>query len=200
MTYLELENVSKSYGEKILFDAVSLHINKNQKVGLVARNGSGKSTLLRVAAGVDLPEGTHARVSLHPEARLGFLTQDADFDAHKRVIDIILDTGDPVLKLVARYQELMDRDPHHPDMQHVLHDMEEKGGWARESRIKEVLGKLNLHDLDKTVGQMSGGERKRLDLAARKAYATDLATWPGSSSRIRIFSSWTNRPTISMWR
>ncbi|MCF8239419.1 MAG: ABC-F family ATP-binding cassette domain-containing protein [Saprospiraceae bacterium] len=165
MTYLELENVSKSYGEKILFDQVSLHINKGQKVGLVARNGSGKSTLLRVAAGVDLPEGTHARVGLHPEARLGFLTQDAVFEDHKRVIDVILDTGDPVLKLVARYQELMERDPHHPDMEHVLHDMEEKGGWARESRIQEVLGKLNLHDLEKTVGQMSGGEKKRLDLA-----------------------------------
>lgn len=165
MTYLELDNVSKSYGEKILFDQVSLHINKGQKVGLVARNGSGKSTLLRVAAGVDLPEGTHARVAVHPEARLGFLTQDAQFEDRHRVIDVILNTGDPVLKLVARYQELMDRDPHHADMQAVLHDMDEKGGWAKESRIKEVLGKLNLHDLEKTVGQMSGGEQKRLDLA-----------------------------------
>ncbi len=165
MTYLELDNVSKSYGEKILFNQVSLHINKGQKVGLVARNGSGKSTLLRVAAGVDLPEGTHARVSVHPDARLGFLTQDAQFEEQHRVIDVILNTGDPVLKLVARYQELMDRDPHHVDMQTVLHDMDEKGGWAKESRIKEVLGKLNLHDLEKTVGQMSGGEQKRLDLA-----------------------------------
>ena len=165
MTYLELENVSKSYGEKILFDQISLHINKGQKVGLVARNGSGKSTLLRVAAGVDNPEGTHARVVRHPEAKFGFLTQDAQFPEHKRIIDVILDTGDPLLGLVARYQDLIERDPDNPSMQDILHEMDENGGWAIESRIKEVLGKLNLHDLERTVGKLSGGERKRLDLA-----------------------------------
>jgi ABC transport system ATP-binding/permease protein len=165
MTYLELENVTKSYGEKILFDRVSLHINKGQKVGLVARNGSGKSTLLRVAAGVDLPEGDHARVQLHPDARVAFLDQDHPFPSSMRVVDVVMDPADPVLGLVRRYQDLLHRDPENPEMQELLHRMDETGAWGRETRIREVLGKLNLHDLEQEIGRLSGGERKRIALA-----------------------------------
>lgn len=165
MTWLELENVSKSYGEKILFDQVSLHINKGQKVGLVARNGSGKSTLLRVAAGVDLPEGVHARVHRHPDSHMAFLDQDTGFPAGRRVGDVILDETDPVLHLVRRYQDMMRKDPDNPALQELVHDMEERGGWAREARIREVTGKLNIPDLDQDVSLLSGGERKRVALA-----------------------------------
>ena len=165
MTVLTLEQVSKSYGEKVLFDAVDLHINKGQKVGLVARNGAGKSTLLRVAAGLDRPEGVAARVLRHPDSRLAYLGQDADFPEHKRIIDIVLDQQDPVLGLIREYQDLVQSDPTSSRMQELLVAMEEQGGWRKETRIKEVLGKLNLHDLERPVGKLSGGERKRLDLA-----------------------------------
>lgn len=165
MTYLELEKVTRTYGEKVLFDAVDLHINKFQKVGLVARNGSGKSTLLRVAAGVDRPEGVHARVHRHPDARMAFLDQDSDYAPHLRIIDVVLDAQDPVLDLVRRYQRQVARDPLAPEMQELIHEMDEQGGWAREARVREVLGKLDLHDLERTVDKMSGGERKRIALA-----------------------------------
>jgi ATP-binding cassette subfamily F protein uup len=165
MTLLELEKVTKTYGEKVLFDEVSLHINKGQKVGLVARNGSGKSTLLRVAAGVDLPEGVHARVQRHPGVRMAFLDQDSPFPAGMRVIDAVLDADDPVLGLVRQYQETLLRNPEDPALQDLLHQMDERGGWERESRVSEVLGKLNLHDLEQDVAAMSGGERKRIALA-----------------------------------
>ncbi len=165
MTYLELEKVTKTYGEKVLFDQVDLKINKGQKVGLVARNGSGKSTLLRVAAGVDLPEGVHAKVQRHPDVRMGYLDQDTPFAEHLRVIDVILDAKDPVLAIVRKYQEMLVLDPENPALQDLVHDMDEKGGWTREARIREVLGKLNLHDLERSVSNLSGGERKRISLA-----------------------------------
>ncbi|MBP6184261.1 MAG: ABC-F family ATP-binding cassette domain-containing protein [Saprospiraceae bacterium] len=165
MTYLELEKVTKTYGEKVLFDQVDLKINKGQKVGLVARNGSGKSTLLRVAAGVDLPEGVHAKVQRHPDVRMGYLDQDTPFAEHLRVIDVILDAKDPVLAIVRKYQEMIARDPENPTLQDLVHAMDENGGWTREARIREVLGKLNLHDLERSVSNLSGGERKRISLA-----------------------------------
>jgi ATP-binding cassette subfamily F protein uup len=165
MTYLELEKVTKTYGEKVLFDQVDLKINKGQKVGLVARNGSGKSTLLRVAAGVDLPEGVHAKVQRHPDVRMGYLDQDTPFAEHLRVIDVILDAKDPVLAIVRKYQEMIARDPENPALQDLVHAMDENGGWTREARIREVLGKLNLHDLERSVSNLSGGERKRISLA-----------------------------------
>lgn len=165
MTYLDLEKVTKTYGEKILFDEVSLQINKTQKVGLVARNGSGKSTLLRVAAGVDRPEGIHAKVRLHPDARMAFLDQDHVFPEHLRIIDVIMRADDPVLSLVRQYQDMIAHDPENPQLQTLMHQMDEKEAWNKEAHIREVLAKLNLDDNERLIGQLSGGERKRVALA-----------------------------------
>lgn len=166
MTYLELEKVSKSYGEKILFDQIDLHINKGQKAGLVARNGSGKSTLLRVAAGVDLPEGVHAAVRRHPEAKLLFLEQDTLFPVGITVRDALLRSGNPVLALIGKYHDRMAADPADPRLQELIHQMDEQDGWSREARMWEVAGKLRLPDMGTVMDRLSGGERKRVALAA----------------------------------
>lgn len=165
MIYLELENVSKSYGEKILFNEVSLPINKGNKVALVAKNGTGKSTLLRIAGGVDLPEGVNARVYKHRDARMHYLVQEPDFGESQTVLDAVFEGNNPMLKAIERYERALLLPDKADDLQAALGKMDELQAWDFESRIKEVLTKLKIEDLNQAVGTLSGGQRKRLALA-----------------------------------
>jgi len=165
MIYLELENVSKSYGEKILFNEVSLPINKGNKVALVAKNGTGKSTLLRIAGGVDLPEGVNARVYKHRDARMHYLVQEPDFGESQTVLDAVFEGNNPMLKAIERYERALLLPDKADDLQAALGKMDELQAWDFESRIKEVLSKLKIEDLNQAVGTLSGGQRKRLALA-----------------------------------
>ena len=104
MNFLSLENVSKSYGDKILFEDISLQINKGQKVALVAKNGSGKSTLLRVITGQEPSEGEKSTVLRRKDIRLGFLIQEPEFHSEQTVLEAIFDSDNPITKAVKRYE------------------------------------------------------------------------------------------------
>ena len=105
MNFLTLENVTKSYGEKVLFQGISLHIDKGQKIGLIAKNGTGKTTLMRVIAGRESSEGESARVTLRKDIRIGWLDQDPDFHPDQDVLGAVLDN--PELGIVERHLGLM---------------------------------------------------------------------------------------------
>ncbi|WP_367391624.1 ATP-binding cassette domain-containing protein [Lewinella sp. LCG006] len=165
MIYLELENVSKSYGEKVLFDRISLPINKGNKVALVAKNGTGKSTLLRVAGGVDLPEGLGAKVYIHRDARMHYLVQEPDFGEEQTILDAIFEGDNPMLKAIERYERALLIPDKAEDLQKALSKMDELRAWDFEARIKEVLSKLKIDDLQKKIKHLSGGQRKRVALA-----------------------------------
>lgn len=165
MIYLELENVSKSYGEKVLFDRISLPINKGNKVALVAKNGTGKSTLLRVAGGVDLPEGLGAKVYIHRDARMHYLVQEPDFGEEQTILDAIFEGDNPMLKAIERYERALLIPDKSEDLQKALSKMDELRAWDFEARIKEVLSKLKIDDLQKKIKHLSGGQRKRVALA-----------------------------------
>ena len=165
MVYLELTDVSKLYGEKVLFDRVSLQVAKNTKVALVAKNGTGKSTLLRVAAGVDLPEGIGSKRYVHKEARMAYLPQEPDFGANATVMDAVFDSDNEMVRAVRDYEEALSR-PDQPDkLQDALTRMDRLRAWDIEARIKEVLSKLNIERFDQRVDTLSGGQRKRVALA-----------------------------------
>lgn len=164
MEYLKLENVSKSYGEKVLFDEIALTISKGSKIALIAKNGSGKSTLLRVISGNEAAEGERAKVFLNKSIKTAFLDQDPQFDAMKTVLEVLLSSDNPSIKAVREYEKAIvsgDEDK----IQDAIAKIEDLKAWDTESRVKEILYKLKLDDLDQLVGTLSGGQEKRLALA-----------------------------------
>lgn len=174
MIYLELKQVSKSYGEKVLFDRLDLPVNKGQKVALVAKNGSGKSTLLRVAAGVDLPEGVGSEIYIHRDARVGYLSQNPDFGDNQTVMEAVFESDDPRIKAVENYERAMLLPDRTEGVQQAVARMDELRAWDFEARIKEVLTKLNITDFEQRIGTLSGGQQKRLALAKMVIEDPDL--------------------------
>ncbi|MDX1942794.1 MAG: ABC-F family ATP-binding cassette domain-containing protein [Saprospiraceae bacterium] len=163
MNYLKLENVTKTYGEKVLFQNVSLQISKGQKIALVAKNGTGKSTLLRVIAGLEQPEGEQASILLRRDIRVGYLVQDPEFAEGATVIDAALDSDNPMIQVVKQY-ELAMLGVGEP-LEAVLAKMDDLKAWDVEARIKEILTKLKVSKFDQPVRMLSGGQKKRLALA-----------------------------------
>ncbi len=174
MVYLELTSVSKIYGEKVLFDRVDLQVAKNTKVAIVAKNGTGKSTLLRVAAGVDLPEGPGAKMYVHKDARLAYLPQEPEFGTNATVMDAVFDSDNDLVRAVRDYEEALSRTDQPERLQRALTQMDELQAWDIESRIKEVLFKLNIENFDQKVSTLSGGQRKRVALAKLIIDSPDL--------------------------
>jgi len=164
MEYLSLEKVSKSYGEKVLFDEIDLTISRGDKIGLIARNGSGKTTLLRVIAGEEPSEGERARLLLNRNIKTGYLDQEPDFDLNDTVGEAIFDVDIPVLKALKAYEDALSKGDSSL-IEEAMHKMDELKAWDAEAKAKEILYKLHLTDLDKKIGEMSGGQVKRLALA-----------------------------------
>lgn len=165
MNYLSLENVSKAYGEKVLFDNISLQISQGQKVALVAKNGSGKSTLMRVIMGKEAPEGENAKVEIHHSVRVGFLEQDPDFYPHHTILEAALDSDNPKIRALKDYEEALLNPEKTQQMQKAVQKMDDLKAWDFEAQVKEVLFKLNISDLKRVVNHLSGGQKKRLALA-----------------------------------
>ncbi|MBP7273901.1 MAG: ABC-F family ATP-binding cassette domain-containing protein [Saprospiraceae bacterium] len=166
MNYLTLENISKVYGEKVLFNNLSLQIAKGQKIALIAKNGSGKTTLLRVLAGEEAPEGEHAKILLRKDIHTRFLPQEPIFFDQHTILEAVLDGDNPMILAVKEYEKIIhSSQPDDASMQRAMTKMDDLKAWDFDARIKEVLSKLKLEDWDKPVGQLSGGQKKRLALA-----------------------------------
>ena len=165
MNYLTLENITKTYGEKVLFEDVTLHINQGDKVALVAKNGTGKTTLLRLIAGQETGEGERYTVLLHKGIRIGYLEQDPQFIDHWTVMESVFDSENPLIVAIKDYEIAMLHPENDESMQKALSKMEDLKAWDIESKIKEILFKLNITDLEQEMGNLSGGQRKRIALA-----------------------------------
>jgi ABC transport system ATP-binding/permease protein len=162
--YLNLENVTKTYGEKVLFQNINLVISKGQKVALVAKNGSGKSTLLRVAAGVENSEGENTRVLLARNIRVGFLHQDPDFDPQQSVLEAALEADNPAFKAVKDYEEALLFPDRMEALQAAMTKLDDLKAWDLEAKVKELLSKFRLNNYSQKVATLSGGQKKRLAL------------------------------------
>jgi ATP-binding cassette subfamily F protein uup len=162
---LTLERVNKSYGEKVLFADLSLQINRGQKIGLVAKNGTGKSTLLRVAAGLERPEGESATVLLHRDIRMAYLGQEPEFYPEHTILEAVLDSENPVIRAIRAYEEALLHPSRTEALQRASLRMDDLKAWDMEARMKEVLTKLRVDEMERLVKTLSGGEKKRLALA-----------------------------------
>ncbi len=165
MDYLSIENATKTYGEKVLFSDLSLHISKGQKIALVAKNGTGKTTLLRVITGQELPEGENSKVYLRKDIRVGYLMQEPDFYSGHTVMDAVFDSDNPMIQAIRQYEEVMLHPRSDEEAQAALTRMDDLKAWDFEARIKEVLTKFGIIDLPQPVTTLSGGQKKRLALA-----------------------------------
>lgn len=164
MNFLTLENVSLRYGEKLLFDALQLYINKGDKVALIARNGTGKSTLLRVVGGEIKPDGDSYKTYLRPDIRIGYLPQEPHLHPGNTVLQEVFLSDDPAIQAIYRYEQAMNRHDESA-IAEAAQVVERLRAWDAQTRAEEVLHKLNITDFDRVVGTLSGGQAKRLALA-----------------------------------
>ena len=164
MHYASIENISKSFGIRTLFKNITLNIEEGDKIALVARNGSGKSTLLKIITGLDTPdEGT---VWVHKDIKVVMLQQDNDFDGNKSIWDNVLRLDNPVVKVVKEYELFLEEGLDDMDkLGELMAKLDDLNAWSFESDLKIILGKLNLHHLNEKVGNLSGGQKKRVALA-----------------------------------
>lgn len=164
VNYLTLENVTKTYGDKVLFNGINLQINKGQKVALVAKNGSGKSTLLKVIAGHEASEGETSKVLIRKGLRLTYLDQEPDFFEQHTILEAVLDTDDPMVRAVKEYEAAMLYPEDEQAMQAALAQMDDLKAWDFEAKIKEMLFRFNISNFNQLVKNLSGGQKKRLAL------------------------------------
>src|ERR1700743_3161450 len=144
MHYVSAERISKSFGIKPLFDNITFHISEGDKIALVARNGSGKSPLLRILAGKDKPdEGT---VWIHKDVTVALFEQDPQFEEELSVLDNIFHYKHPVAEALREYEHLVASDSKDTDaLSKALARIDELGAWEFEGKVKQILGKLNIH-------------------------------------------------------
>ncbi len=170
MNYLLVENVTKSFGIKEVLINLTFGIEKGQKVALVARNGTGKTTLLNIISGKDSPN--EGKVVMRNGIRLGFLEQDPVFDKTNTVWEAVFAKNSRLTRLFDEYTasvKAMDENKtqgNEERLNNVLHEMDVQGAWNVESRIDQVLGKLKIFDKEQKIGELSGGQLKRVALAA----------------------------------
>ena len=164
MHYASVENISKSFGIRTLFRNITINIEEGDKIALVARNGSGKSTLMKIIAGFDTPDS--GTVWVHKDIRTVMLQQDHDFNPAQTIWDNVLRLDNPVVKVVKDYEEFLEKgSENHDELAELMSRLDDLNAWNFESDLKQILGKLNLHQLNEKVGNLSGGQKKRVALA-----------------------------------
>lgn len=179
MNILTIEQVSKSYGDKVLFQDVSFGMAEHDKIGVIGVNGTGKSTFLRVIAGLDEPDS--GRISINNDVRINFLRQNPPFDPESTVLKAVFEGGDSALQVVAAYMETMEQLKLHPEDEQLQKDMTTYSGqmdalqaWGLESEAKSILSKLGIQDFSQKMGSLSGGQRKRIALASALILPSEL--------------------------
>ncbi len=163
MNLLSAENLSKAYGERVLFSNLSFGINQGQKIALVARNGTGKSTLLDILAGKQPPD--EGQVTFRKGLKIGYLEQEPGLDPHLTVSQTLFASDNEVVKIIARYEAALERPEDEKAYQKAFEAMERANAWDLETRFRQILSKLDLHDHRARVGELSGGQKRRLALA-----------------------------------
>ncbi len=162
MHYVSAEGLTKSYGIKPLFRNISFNINEGDKIAIVARNGIGKSTLLKILAGKETPD--EGKLWINKEVTVALFEQDPAFEEDKNAWDNIFMLEHPVMNVIKRYDEA-GANQEDDKLMDLIVEMDELNAWDFESRVKEILEKLNISGLKGPVKSLSGGQRKRVALA-----------------------------------
>lgn len=163
MNFLSVEKISKTYAEKVLFDEISFGIDQGQKIALVARNGSGKTSLLNCLLGTDIPDA--GSIVFRKEIRIGYLAQEEDFNPRLSVIDTVFQSDNKSLTLIKEYESELENNPNSDRLNDLYEKISEADAWGTENKVREILSKLQLSNFNQLVGNLSGGQKRRLALA-----------------------------------
>lgn len=162
VSYLQIENLTKSFGDRILFENISLGIGEGDRVGLIAKNGAGKTTLLNILA--DKEDYDSGRITYRNGLRVGYLEQSPSYPPELSVIEACFQSDNDTVRLIAEYEQaLRANDPDR--LQDLLDRMEHAKAWDYEQRAKQILSQLKINNFDQPVKELSGGQLKRLALA-----------------------------------
>ena len=172
MNLLSVENISKSYGELVLFEQLSFGVNKDQKIALIAKNGSGKTAILNILSGLDQPD--QGMVNYRKDIKVSFLAQEPILAENSTIEQCILASDNEVLKVIANYEKaLLDMD-NADGYQKAFDAMDRHAAWDFETQYQQILSKLKLDDLQLKVSALSGGQKKRVALANALLNKPDL--------------------------
>ena len=162
-SFLQVENISKSYGDKTLFSNISFNINEGDKIALIAPNGTGKSSLLKILAGLDSSD-RGGEIKFMRDIKVAFLDQSIDFNPQNTLFDEVYSRLGETYNVIRRYEQAIASDDERK-IEQAMAAMDAADGWSAEQRIKQVLSEMKLTRLDQPMGQLSGGEAKRAAIA-----------------------------------
>ncbi len=162
MNYLSAENIGRDLGERWLFKGITFGILQGEKVALIGANGSGKTTLLNIAAGITETDG--GEISIRKDIRTGYLEQDPDFGHQQTVLETIFHAENEITQAIKNYEKAAESEDQEL-LARCIETLDTLNAWDYEAKVKQILGKLGIHDFDKPVSQLSGGQKKRVALA-----------------------------------
>ena len=168
---LQVENLTKSFGDLVLFENISLGLSEGQRVGLIAKNGSGKTTLLNILSGKEgYDNGT---ISFRRDLRVGYLEQDPQYPEELTVLEACFHHGNSTVELIKEYERCMETEGH-PGLDEILVRMDHEKAWEYEQKAKQILSQLKIRDFSQHVKYLSGGQLKRVALANTLITEPDL--------------------------
>ncbi len=148
MIYLQLENISKSFGEKLLFEGISFGVHKDQKIALIAKNGTGKSTLLKIIAGKE--SNDKGNIIFRNDLTYTFLDQNPEFDESLSVMEGVFASSKSIVNVVKNYEAALVSGTQ-KEIEDATDAMEMNKAWDYETQVKQILGQLNINDLKKKI-------------------------------------------------
>lgn len=159
--YLQVENLTKSVGDRLLFGDITFGVNEGDKIGVIAKNGTGKTSMLRILAGVDSADS--GKVVRHNDIRVAILEQTPHFDGDPSVIDACISADTPTARIVAEYERAV-ANGNVEETTRLIGQMDAMGAWDYEDRARQMLTQCKITDFDMPISQLSGGQRKRVAL------------------------------------
>jgi ATP-binding cassette subfamily F protein uup len=173
MNYLAVENLTKSFGEKLLFENISFGIESGQKIGLIAKNGAGKSSLIKIITGEE--DADSGRVTKGNNVKISYLSQNPEMKDSDSILDYLFDSENELIKLIHDYEDITTANfADRKKLDEVVTRMDELQAWGFESGIKEILSRFNITNLHQPIAELSGGMRKKVALAKALVENVDL--------------------------
>lgn len=162
VSYLQIDGLTKSFGDLVLFEDITFGVAQGQKIGLIAKNGTGKTTLLNIIAGKE--DYDHGSVVFRNDLRVGYLEQSPVYPAGLTVLQACFYSQNETVRLIAEYEAALTRE-NPEEMEELLLRMDHLKAWDYEQKAKQILGQLKIHNLDQKIEELSGGQLKRVALA-----------------------------------
>ena len=172
MNYLSIENISKSYGERLLFENISFGIHKDEKIAFIAKNGTGKTTILNILIGKDSPDT--GQIISRKGLQIEYLAQTDNLNQEETIEEAIFSSENKTLDIIHQYETALKNPDDSEAYQKAFELMEQHNAWDFETQYTQILSKLKLDDLSKKISTLSGGQRKRLSLAIVLIHKPDL--------------------------